>query len=457
MTLRLAIAVAAPLVGAILATPLRTRDVRRVVRNFFSVAGVGAAVYAIPDLDVLSALFTLTISFVSAAALAFSTSIFPSRERVDSGWSTRPAYYLLFGAFWSSMLFTVANTSFIGIWLGISGTTLATTFLVGFSGGISALEAAWKYLILCSFGIAIALLGILLLGRAAMLAGVPGSEALSWGVLASHVSQMPPGLVRVALVLVCIGFATKAGLVPMHSWLPDAHSKAPAAVSALLSGLLVSCALYALVRAQALAAIAIPHLFDGVLLTLGGLSILVGSVLMLSQHDLKRLFSYSTIEHSGLVTVALAIGTPLGLFAAIFHLLNHAFAKSAAFLACGMVFYERGTTRIGALRGLLSSASGKVLLFSIVGLAGFPPMGMFVSELLILVAAIAARNWAATSLAGAGLVLGFAALARLAVDTESGDAPAHHTPRLALAAAGCLCVAMIAGAIVPFVPWSRII
>ena len=178
---------------------------------------------------------------------------------------------------------------------------------------------------------------------------------------------------------------------------------------------------------------------------------------MLSQHDLKRLFSYSTIEHSGLVAVALAIGTPLGLFAAILHVLNHAFAKSAAFLACGMVFYERGTTRIGALRGLFSSASGKVLLFAIVGLAGFPPLGMFFSELLILIAAVAAHNWAATSLAGVGLVLGFAALARLAVDTESGDAPAHQTPRLALIAAGCLGVAMVAGAIVPFVPWARFI
>jgi hydrogenase-4 component F len=228
-------------------------------------------------------------------------------------------------------------------------------------------------------------------------------------------------------------------------------------VSALLSGLLVSCALYAIVRVQSLAALAIPHLFQNVLLVLGGLSIVIGSALMLSQHDLKRFFSYSTIEHSGLVAVALAIGTPLGLFAAIFHLLNHAVAKSVAFLACGMVFYERGTTRIGALRGLFSSPSGKILLAAIVGLSGFPPLGMFFSELLILAAAIAARNWAATALAAVGFVLGFAALARLAVDTESGDQPAHATPRLALVAAGCLTVAMALGAIVPFVPWSQIL
>ena len=457
MTLRLTVAIAAPLAGALIATPLRTRDLRRVVRNVFSLGAMGAAIYALPDLDPLSAIFALAISFVSAAALAFSTCIFPNRERVDSGWSTRPAYYILFGAFWSSMLFAVASTSFTGIWLGISATTLATTFLVGFSGGKPALEAAWKYLILCSFGIAVALLGMLLLGRAAMLAGISGGEALSWSALANHVWQMPPDLLRVALVLTCIGFATKAGLVPMHAWLPDAHSKAPAAVSALLSGLLVSCALYAIIRVQAIAALAIPHLFQDVLLALGGLSIVIGSTLMLSQHDLKRLFSYSTIEHSGLVTVALAIGTPLGFFAAIFHLLNHAVAKSAAFLACGMVSYERGTTRIGALRGLFSSPSGKILLVAIVGLAGFPPLGIFFSEFLILVAALSAHNWAATSLAALGLLLGFAALARLAVDTESGDAAPHKPPALAVVAAGCLIVATIAGAVVPFVPWTHIL
>ena len=154
MSVRVIVAVAAPLAGALLATPLRTRDVRRVVRNLFGLLAAGAAIAALPDLDRLSAIFTVLISFVSVTALAFSTVIFPNREQVDSGWSTRPVYYILLGAFWSSMLLAVVSTSFTGLWIGISATTLATTFLVGFSGGKSALEAAWKYLILCSFGIA---------------------------------------------------------------------------------------------------------------------------------------------------------------------------------------------------------------------------------------------------------------------------------------------------------------
>jgi hydrogenase-4 component F len=455
MSVRVIVAVAAPLAGALLATPLRTRDVRRVVRNLFGLLAAGAAIAALPDLDRLSAIFTVLISFVSVTALAFSTVIFPNREQVDSGWSTRPVYYILLGAFWSSMLLAVVSTSFTGLWIGISATTLATTFLVGFSGGKSALEAAWKYLILCSFGIAIALLGMLLLGRAAMLAGVSGSDALSWSVVAAHVAQLPPGLLRVALLLMCVGFATKAGLVPMHAWLPDAHSKAPAPISALLSGLLVSCALYALIRVQSIAALAIPGLFASTLLVLAGASIVVGTLLMLAQHDIKRLFAYSTIEHSGMVALALALGTPLGFFAAIYHVLNHAVTKSAAFLACGMIHYERGTTTIGALRGLFANASGKTLLLAIAALAGFPPFGIFFSELLIVIAAIAARNWAAVALASAGLILGFAALARLAIDTESGEATAHATPRLALAAAASLTIAMVGGAALPFLAWGQ--
>jgi hydrogenase-4 component F len=451
MTARLVVAIAAPLAGAVLATPLRTRDVRRVVRNAFGIGAVAAALVALPDLDRLSAIFTLAISFVSLVALAFSTSIFPNRERGDSGWSTRPVYYILLGAFWSSMLYTVTGTSFSNIWIGISATTLATTFLVGFSGGKSALEAAWKYLILCSFGIAIALLGMLLLGRAGMIAGIAPGSALDWDALVAHASSLPPDLTRVALLLTALGFATKAGLVPMHAWLPDAHSKAPASISALLSGLLVSCALYAIVRVQGVAAATIPHLFDATLLALGGASIVIGAALMLAQRDLKRFLSYSTIEHSGMVALALSLGTPLGFFAAIYHVLNHAVTKATAFLASGMVYYERGTTTIGALRGLFSSPSGKLLLVATVGLAGFPPFGMFFSELLILMAAIAARNWTAVALAAVGLMLGFIALARLAISTQSGHQAAHATPRLALVAASGLTIAMIGGSVIPFV------
>jgi hydrogenase-4 component F len=452
MTALLAAATAAPLAAAALATPIRRHAVRRPVRLALGVASVALAALALPQLDRLSAAFVVLISVVSLLAMSFSTSIFPKRER-DSGWASRPAYFVLLGAFWSSMLLTVVSTSFVGVWIGISGTTLATTFLVGFSGGKSALEAAWKYLILCSFGIAIALLGMLLLGRAAMDAGVPPADALSWAPLAAHASALSPQMVRIALLLMLVGFATKAGLVPMHSWLPDAHSKAPASISALLSGLLVSCALYAIMRVQSVASLVIPGLFQDALLVLGSLSVLIATLLMLAQRDLKRLLSYSTIEHSGLVALALSLGTPLGAFAAVYHVLCHACAKSAAFLSSGIVQNERGTTSIGGLHGLIHGRGGRFLLAALVGLAGFPPFGLFFSELLVLFAAIEAHRWIALAVASAGLVLGFAALGRLAIDTESGAHPGTalpRTPRLALATAAALTVAMLATAAIPF-------
>ena len=410
----------------------------------------------LPHLDPLSTIFVALIVCVSVLATIFSIALFPKRERSNAGWSSRVAYFALLAAFCASMLLCVTSRDFIGIWIGISATTLATTFLVGFTGGKPALEAAWKYLILCSFGIAVALLGLLILGRAGMEAGLPPGDAVSWSALARFAPTLPPEMTRVALLLMMLGFAAKAGLVPMHAWLPDAHSKAPAPISALLSGLLVSCALYAIVRVGAVAALTIPQLFDGALLALGGMSVIVASLLMLAQPDLKRLFAYSTIEHSGLVAIALSIGTPLGLFAAIFHTMSHAIVKTGAFLAAGLVQHERGNTSIGALRGLFGSSGGKLLLCAIVALAGFPPFGLFFSEFLIVVAAVAARQWFALSLAGVGLILGFAALTRLAIETESGRAfvpGLPRTPRLAVAAASCLTVAAIALALVPY--WRR--
>src|ERR1035441_7431217 len=256
----IALAVAAPVAGATLATAggelNRSRSVRRPLRAAFSVIAVGLALVALPEIDRLSGLFVVIISVLSLMATMYSLSLFPGSQYETDHWAGRPVYCILLGAFSTSMLAAVASTTFIGLWIGISATTLATTFLVGFSGGKAALEAAWKYLMLCSFGIAIALIGIFLLGHAALTAHLAPAVALSRDTVARNGERLSPELTRVALLLMLLGFGTKAGLVPMHSWLPDAHSKAPAPISALLSGLLVSCALYAIVRVQHVAAVA---------------------------------------------------------------------------------------------------------------------------------------------------------------------------------------------------------
>jgi hydrogenase-4 component F len=436
-----ALAVLAPFAGALLATLIPPLATRRLVRGILALLAALLACMLFGTVDLLAATLIGMISLLSLIATVFSLSIVPAAEHEEIPWAGTSTYFILLGAFWSSMLIAATSTTFIGLWIGISATTLATTFLVGFSGGHAALEAAWKYLIICSFGIGIALIGILLLGRAGMDVHVAPSAALGWDVLAANGAALPPALTRLALALMLLGFGTKAGLVPMHSWLPDAHSKAPAPISALLSGLLVSCALYAIVRIQFVAGATAPGFFDAMLLVLGSLSVLVGGTLMLAQHDLKRLLSYSTIEHAGLIAIALGIGTPLALFAALYHIVNHAFGKAFAFLAVGIVQHERGTTTIGKLSGLWNDSAGRLLLTALIGLMGFPPFGLFFSEVLIVVAAAAAHRWVPLGCALAGALFGFIALGRLAIETQSGHArlpaTAPRLPRRAFVASAC--------------------
>ncbi|MGZ3508863.1 MAG: proton-conducting transporter transmembrane domain-containing protein [Vulcanimicrobiaceae bacterium] len=448
--------VALPALAFPLAAAMRSRSVRCSARVLFALTTLAATALAAPHMDGLSAVFALLISFLCSVVVVFSTGILPKAGEASAApWSTKPAYFMLLGAFWSSMLLAVTSAGFIGLWTGISATTLATTFLVGYGGSKAALEAAWKYLMLCSFGIAIALVGMLFLGRAAMGAHVAPNEALSWQALIAHAQLLPAPLTRVALILMLVGFATKAGLVPMHAWLPDVHSKAPASVSALLSGLLVSCALYAIMRVQSVAAhTAAASLFDAILLYGGALSILIASLLMLAQRDVKRLLSYSTVEHAGIVAVALGLATPLAAFAALYHVLNHALGKSLAFLSVGVVQDAR--------RG------GRALLAALLGLAGLPPFGLFVSELLIIFAAVKSRQWIVLGIALFGLLIAFAALLRLAIATQSGSAtPAHRTddvqrgsqsmPAIALGAVALTASASFALTFVPFVTFGRML
>lgn len=449
-----AVAVAAPFAAALLSTLPPQMPFRRVIGGGLATVAAALTLFALPELDLLSGTFAAIISFLSLLATLFSVSVFPALDLDTIPWSSRRAYFVLLGAFWSSMLLAVTGTSFIALWIGISATTLATTFLVGFSGGKAALEAAWKYLMLCSFGIAIALIGLFLLGHAAIEAKIEPAVALSWTALATRGASLPPDLTRVALLLMLLGFGTKAGLVPMHSWLPDAHSKAPAPISALLSGLLVSCALYAIVRVQHVAAVTAPMLFSDVLLWLGSASVLIAATLMLAQRDIKRLLSYSTVEHAGLVAIGLGVGTPLGVFAAMYHIVTHAFTKSLAFLAVGVVQQARGTTTIGKLHGLWHQSGGQFLLVALVGLMGLPPFGICVSEFLILLAAASAHRWAVLGCASIGLLIAFVALVRLAIETESGAPPRaaeRREPLPPLLVLGCVATVALALGVVPFI------
>ncbi len=450
-----------PLLSFGIAAIPRRRAYRIALRNVFAI-GTAIATFALASqLDELSAIFACLVSVVMALVVIFSGGLFPEPARGHQApWSRPPAFFLLVGAFWSAMLVAETATTFVGLWAGITATTLATTFLVAHLGGRTALEAAWKYLMLCSFGIAVALIGAFMLARAAGDIGTIAGDRFSWSVLALHGAQLNSPLARTGLLLMLVGFATKAGLVPMHAWLPDAHAKAPAPVSAMLSGLLVSCAFYALIRVQGVALHTnAAELFELVLRGAGALSLLLGAALMLAQRDIKRLLSYSTIEHAGIVAIALSLATPLGYFIAIYHLLDHALVKSLAFLSVGIVQHEQGTTSMGHLKGLRRGAGGRSLLFAAVGLGGLPPGGLFISEVLLMVALVSAGEYWLALFAAIALLLGFAALLRFALESSAGASSAptvQAAPRPLLGftkiALWCVGAGALAFALFPFLP-----
>lgn len=323
-------------------------------------------------------------------------------------------YGLLVPLFLATMVLAVLASNLGILWAAIEATTIVTAFLVGHRGGRGAVEATWKYVIICSVGIALAYLGTVLVYYASQHTGTGVHGSLDWTVLVAHADQLDPGVMRIAVVLLVLGFGTKAGLVPMHSWLPDAHSQAPAPVSALMSGVLLSVALYALLRYRVIAAAALDAGFLRTLLLVVALaSVGFAASMMLAQRDYKRLLAYSSIEHMGLMMIGVALGTPLAVAAVVLHILGHGLAKAVAFCGSGQILATEGTTQIADVRGLLARrpAVAGAFALAIAALLGLPPFSIFVSELAL------AR---ATADAGLGWVLGVALVLLLVVFVSVG-------------------------------------
>jgi hydrogenase-4 component F len=355
------------------------------------------------------------------------------------------AYPSLLVAFLLAMSLAVLADNLGILWVAIEATTITTAFLVGHHKTRTSLEAAWKYVILGSVGVAIALLGIVLLYSATVAAGPP---TLSWVALTLPGVHLDPGLVKMAAGLTLLGFATKAGLAPMHSWLPDAHSQAPAEVSGLMSGVLLSVAFYGILRVQAIADPVIgPGLMRGLLIAGALLSIAEAGALILRQRDLKRMLAYSSIEHMGIIALAAAIGGPLALGAALLHMLGHGLAKSSIFVVSGRILAVDGTTQIAEIRSLLVRRPGVAVPFlaSMAALLGMPPFALFFTEVAIVVAGFQRGLGWVTAAAVALLLVAFIGLARHTGDMMFGRSspPAHdepadrswHGPRVPLIAA----------------------
>lgn len=329
--------------------------------------------------DALSAFMLTTIGAVGLTATWAGAPRRPAS-------APSPSYAALVVLFLGAMSVAVLADNLGVLWIAVEATTIATAFLVGHQRSRLALEAAWKYVVLGSVGVAIAFLGIVLLYAATRSAGV---ATLSWSTLHGTHPPLDPQLVRLAAALAILGFATKTGLAPMHSWLPDAHSQAPAPVSGLMSGVLLSVAFYAILRIQSVAAPVIGvTMMRSLLATAGLLSLAVATLLMIAQRDLKRLLAYSSVEHVGVLALAAAVGGPLAIGAALLHVLGHGLAKATAFVGAGWVLEAEGTTRLADLRPLLSRRPGIAvpLLAAITALLGLPPFSLFFSEVAIVVA-----------------------------------------------------------------------
>lgn len=347
-------------------------------------------------IDSLGALFLAILGTVGFLTGLYSLGYM--RHEVDEGEISVPTlcrYYGFFHLFLFTMLLVVTSNNLILMWAAIEATTLSSAFLVGIYGQRSSLEAAWKYIIICTVGVAFGLFGtVLVFANAAGVMQLP-EEAIFWTSVLGYAHQLDPTLMRLAFVFVLIGFGTKTGLFPMHAWLPDAHSEAPSPISALLSAVLLNCALLVIVRYYIIIRAAIGAAFpDTLLLVFGLLSVAVAAFFILVQQDIKRLLAYSSVENMGLIAVALGIGGPLGVLAALLHALNHSLAKTLLFCGSGNVLLKYGTRNLDVVKGMLRVMpfSAALLAGGALALGGMPPFNVFLSEFMTVAAGLAAGH-----------------------------------------------------------------
>lgn len=307
-------------------------------------------------------------------------------------------YHSMYQLFMFAMLLALLTNNMGLLWVAMEAATLSTVLLVSLYRTRASLEAAWKYFILCGVGIAQALFGTILLYFAAEKSlGNHGMTALMWTHLNEVKGQLEPRVLGLAFVFLLVGYGTKVGLAPLHNWLPDAHAEGPTPVSAVLSGLLLNVALYAVIRCKVLVEGSVgPALPGRMLMTFGLLSAVLGAFFLWRQRDIKRLFGYSSIEHMGIMTFAFGLGGPVANFAALLHMTVHSLTKSSIFFTAGHASQTAGTQQISGIRGLvgISPTIGWGLMLGSLAILGMPPFGVFSSEFLILTTAMREHPWA---------------------------------------------------------------
>ncbi len=394
--------------------------------------------YDLLYMDSISALFTALT--VTVAVFVFIYSIGYIRHEVEEKTIEEHRigeYYGLLSFFLSVMLLATLAANIVVMWALIEATTLASVFLISFYNTSNSIEAAWKFFIINSVGILLALVGIMFLLYAVL---QPGAESSGdWVSLLALRSGANIFFLKIAFVFIIVGFGTKVGFAPLHVWLPDAHSQAPTPVSALLSGVLLNIAFYGIVRAYMIIS-PYPELIafaSNLLIVFGLLSLAIGALRLYFQDNLKRMLAYSSVENMGIIALALGLGGPIGIFAALFHMVSHSLAKSLAFLTSGMVAFAFGTKEIRLIRG----AAQKIPLVAIpfvfiaIGIAGSPPFGTFFSEIGILAVSLSTGQFAVALLFIIFTTITFASLlyrtSGMCFGEKSGN-NIHFTPDLTM-------------------------
>ncbi len=374
-----------------------------------TVAGAGAVTAAggLLRVDGLSAWMVALVVLVAGLAAGEAPRQLPP---ADAG-----RFYPLFHVFVFTMLLAVTTDDVGLMWVAVEGTTLASVFLVNFERSRASLESAYKYLVICSVGVALAFVGTVLVYFADVQQFGHEAYALRWTTLVRLAPGLPARVIALAFAFLVVGYGTKAGLAPMHTWLPDAHSEAPAPVSALMSGVLLGVGVYAILRFKVVVDLAAgPAVAARLLLALGLASLAVAAAFLWAPGNYKRMLAYSSIEHMGVVGLGLGFGGPWGLAGALLHVANHALAKSVLFLLSGRIRLAYGTTSIPAVSGLAAAmpVTGRAFLLAMLALVGLPPFGLFVSEVLIFAAGFQAGHPVVAGLGLGLLVVAFAGLLR---------------------------------------------
>ncbi|MTI14542.1 hydrogenase 4 subunit F [Sansalvadorimonas verongulae] len=377
-------------------------------------------------LDGLGALVLGVLSLV-ALVTGFYSIGYIGKEHRDGHLSGRQValYYGLFNLFVSTMALAILSNNVIMMWVGIEATTLSSVFLVGFYCKRSSLEGAWKYIIICSVGVAFGLFGSILTFANATEVMAHPANAILWTEIRNNAGLLDPTLMRLAFVFALIGFGTKTGLFPMHAWLPDAHSEAPSPVSALLSAGLLNCALLVILRYYILTVKVLgPQFPQYLMLAFGILSVGVAAFFIFSQRDIKRKLAYSSMENMGLMTLAVGLG-PVGAIAAMFHMINHSMVKALMFCGSGNIVLKYGSRDMGTVKGLFRTApvTGLIVGAGILALSGVPPFSMFLSEFMIITAGISSGHVLFTVILLLLLTVVLAGLVKVVAECVLGDTP----------------------------------